>query len=61
MNHDNKMNRKEIGGDNMAVNRQELDTIKDIQQKRKKDQLRKLFIQKSVEENAELLRRLSKT
>lgn len=54
-------NNKEIGGDHMAVNHQELNAVKKAQQKINKDKLRKALIQKSIEENAELLHRLSKT
>lgn len=54
-------NNEEIGGDHMAVNHQELDAVKKAQQKINKDKLRNTLIQKSIEENAELLRRLSKT
>lgn len=45
----------------MAVNYDGLDAVKNAQQKISKDKLRKLLIQKSIEENSELLLRLSKT
>lgn len=54
-------NKKETGGDYMAVNHKELEAVKKAQQKINKDKLRKALIQKSITENAELLRRLSKT
>lgn len=67
MNLDNEMNREDtnnnqqMGEDHMAVNNQELEMMKKAQQKKNKDRLRKALLQKSIDDNSELLRRLSKT
>lgn len=66
MNLDNEMNREDMnnnqqmGEDHMAVNKQELEIMKKAQ-KNNKDRLRKALLQKSIDDNSELLRRLSKT
>lgn len=67
MNLDNEMNREDtnnnqqMGEDHMAVNNKELEMMKKAQQKKNKDRLRKALLQKSIDDNSELLRRLSKT
>ena len=48
-------------GDELMAVTKELEMMKKVQQKANKDRLRKALLQKSVEDNSDLLRRLSRT
>jgi len=54
-------NTQQSGEDHMVVNNKELEAMKKNQQRCNKDRLRKALLQKSMEENSELLHRLSRT
>ncbi len=60
-NQEDTYNNQQMGEGHMAINNQQLDMMKKAQQKKNKDQLRKALLQKSISNNSELLRRLSKT